>query len=649
LGKALTASLFDGHVDGIDELGHVFGWASTHAPGIPARLLLRVDGKNVREIVADQFREDLVHGGLPNPACAFWFLIPDELRDGKRHKAELFLAASGEPLRNSPHEFCLGEYAPPVASRRDNLVPNAGFAEWPSGLRVAVTKAFTEFCSGWFLDPSRGSVVPSILCSVDRAHDLALRPDAYALRITVEQAPDRAYQRIIVPLGIDPAGLGDLRLSLGVRRPPHAEPGALHVREIFMGTAIGHRVRKISTIRKMLNAQGTQRILGIPVSRPGADVALEEGEQVALVIDLAGEGTVMLFSPELGPAPPLLREANAAVGEFEDGYIQDQVSFLKLGTIWSAAAAAVPGAIGQEPRPALPVRSTRGHHGVPFVQIIVPVFNAAVHVEELLRSIQACTPSPHEVLVFDDGSDDFTRERIARWEAIDPRIRYHRHPENLGYTRNVNVAMQSTVAEHVVLINSDTIVTDGWLTRLYQALSVDDRTAAAGPLSNAASWQSIPRTRTPGGEWMLNLFPNGVTPEDVAILVDRLSTAHYPEFPLLNGFCTLFRRSALEVAGFYDDEAFPEGYGEENDLCLRLGRLGYRLRVADDAYVHHKKSVSFGNTRRKALSRRANQILRSKHPEAKIAELEERMRTEPSIIALRHRLLAALGVEPGAD
>lgn len=614
MGQQAIATLFDGHVDGVDDDGFLFGWASTSQPGVAARLLVRIDGVTVGDVVADQFREDLIHGGLPNSSCAFWYPIPEDMRDGREHRAEIIFAFDGRALRSSPHPFRLGDGALAEAPRGDNLIPNAGFDSWPGGLRVAVAKRFTEFCSGWLFD-FRKNTHSIVTCSVDKARDLALLPDAYALRIDIEQAPLEGYQRIIVPFAPGATALHDLRLSLGMRRPPHAEPGALHIREIFLGAVAKTKVRKIGTVRRMLAPRGTLRLLGVPITSDRAIVLAPE-EVPAIVIDLAGNGELTLFSPELGRGSPPPRDAHAIVGAFEDPWIQEQIPFLRLGQIWGARLPALAGDLGKEPATVHPARAPRGHDGVPFIQIVVPVFNAAVHVEDLLRSIQACTPTPHEILIFDDGSDEYTRERISRWEAIDPRIRYHRHPSNLGYTRNINVAVQSTVADYVLLINSDTIVTPNWLTKMYQTLMIDDQTAAVGPLSNAASWQSIPRTRTPTGDWMLNLLPDGMTPADVAALVEQLSAALSPEFPLLNGFCTLFRRAAIEAAGYFDDQAFPEGYGEENDLCLRLGRLGYRLRIADDAYVHHKKSVSFGAGRRKTLTRRANMLLRSRHPES---------------------------------
>jgi GT2 family glycosyltransferase len=124
-----------------------------------------------------------------------------------------------------------------------------------------------------------------------------------------------------------------------------------------------------------------------------------------------------------------------------------------------------------------------------------------------------------------------------------------------------------------------------------------------------------------------------------------LSELDFPVVPLVNGFCTLFRRDALEAIGWFDDDTFPEGYGEENDLCIRLGQAGWQLRIADHAYVHHKKSRSFGAARRTTLASAAAKALRSRHPTVAIDQLEAAMQGCEPINRLRTRLTAALRTE----
>ena len=71
----------------------------------------------------------------------------------------------------------------------------------------------------------------------------------------------------------------------------------------------------------------------------------------------------------------------------------------------------------------------------------------------------------------------------------------------------------------------------------------------------------------------------------------------YPLVPTGNGFCMLVRRACLDEVGLLDAEAFPRGYGEENDFCMRAGRAGWRHVIDDCTYVFHDRSKSFGEAK----------------------------------------------------
>jgi GT2 family glycosyltransferase len=638
------SKLADGYVDGIDDAGWIFGWASSTQPGVLVELLISIDGEDVGEIAADQFRDDLAKSGLPNPNCAFWYSVPTKYCDGMQHSIKICDRNSREQLRNTPLQFKISnELVPAQADQTVNLVPNAQYDQWPSGLRVEIVDRFQQFCSGWYFDYSAGHQ-PKAVISVQRPDNIALSDNEYAIEISIKQHEPGGYQRLIVPLEAKVLQVANSRFSIGLRRAPSATAADLHVQEIFIGALSTRTLRKVSSICKKLAPRGTHRILNAPIS-PSFVNEMREGEQLAIVIDLCGSGSMLLFHPDLRKVPQIINYDEAVIGEFEDRHIQEQVNYLKLNKIWQIAVPAVASRVGQEAVPAIRVRSDQTVESLPFVQVVVPVFNASIHVEELVRSLIAHTSGPFQILLFDDGSDQFGLERTQRLQEFDPRVRYHRHENNIGYTRNINFALQSTVADYIVLLNSDTIVTPRWLDKMYSALISGEKIAAVGPVSNAASWQSVPRTKSPNGEWVVNAFPSGTTPDDVARLVELHSLAMWPEFPLLNGFCTLFRREALEQVGYFDDQAFPEGYGEENDLCLRLASLGWGLRVCDDTYVHHKKSQSFGSDRRKELSKKGNLVMRSKHPETDILALEDLMRTSFPMNELRSRLTLALQSE----
>jgi glycosyltransferase involved in cell wall biosynthesis len=140
----------------------------------------------------------------------------------------------------------------------------------------------------------------------------------------------------------------------------------------------------------------------------------------------------------------------------------------------------------------------------------------------------------------------------------------------------------------------------------------DPQIGIVGPLSNTASWQSIPQVES-DGDWASNALPPAMTASDIARLVARYSGRIYPPMPFLNGFCLLLHRGLLEEIGTFDEDSFGQGYGEENDYALRARKAGWKLALADDAYVYHAQSRSYSSSTRKQLSERAGKVLAQKH------------------------------------
>jgi GT2 family glycosyltransferase len=145
------------------------------------------------------------------------------------------------------------------------------------------------------------------------------------------------------------------------------------------------------------------------------------------------------------------------------------------------------------------------------------------------------------------------------------------------------------------------VVTKNWLNGLLHCGLSDPSVKAVGPLSNAATIQSIPKVRDSLGNFTINSLPASASPDDVGELLRRISRRSFPRTPMLNGFCLLLHRPTIKALGFFDEIHFSVGYGEETDLCLRLTNAGYKLAIADNVYVHHFKSASFGSENRKKL------------------------------------------------
>lgn len=284
------------------------------------------------------------------------------------------------------------------------------------------------------------------------------------------------------------------------------------------------------------------------------------------------------------------------------------------------------------------------------IDIVVPVYNALDDVKLCLHSLARHTDGfKVRVLVVNDGSDEVTTQWLREFCASDSLFQLIEHPANKGYTCAVNTGLRASTADYVITQNSDTIVPAGWLQGMVRCMKSDHKIGVVGPLSNAASWQNVPVLRDESGGFAVNDLPQGQTVDTMAKLVASASNRQYPRLPFVNGFCFMIRRSVIDSVGYMDEENFPVGYGEENDYCIRVADAGFELVIADDVYVFHAKSKSFGHERRKFLSERGTQSLKQKHTPEKYAARVAAVKRTDALDAMRVQIQAALAQQSSAD
>jgi len=87
------------------------------------------------------------------------------------------------------------------------------------------------------------------------------------------------------------------------------------------------------------------------------------------------------------------------------------------------------------------------------VSVIVPVYNEAAHVDELLQAIHA-SPVRKEVIIVDDGSTDGTREMLKSMPLADD-VTVIFHEKNSGKGAAVRTALEYARGEYVLIQDSD--------------------------------------------------------------------------------------------------------------------------------------------------------------------------------------------------
>ncbi len=242
------------------------------------------------------------------------------------------------------------------------------------------------------------------------------------------------------------------------------------------------------------------------------------------------------------------------------------------------------------------------------VDIIIPVYNQGALVRQCIESVLNCRcASYNQIFVVDDASNEKTLVEYLKSLDNLPDIRVIHNQENLGFAKSTNVAMKQS-SNDVLLLNSDTVVTEDWLSKIQQAAYIRDDIATVSPLSNNASICSIPECCE------ANAIPDGFTTDSFAEAVERISLRIYPEVPSTVGFCMYIKRKTLSKVGYFNEEVFKKGYGEENDLCMRLAAQGYKHIIDDSTFVYHFGSASFPKEKQMILLSAGVDLVGRLHP-----------------------------------
>jgi len=190
------------------------------------------------------------------------------------------------------------------------------------------------------------------------------------------------------------------------------------------------------------------------------------------------------------------------------------------------------------------------------------------------------TIRPAEIIVVDNGSTDGTRDYLQTLRDVTIIL----NDENRGFAAGNNQGIEASTGDYVVLLNNDTVVTEGWLCRLIQAAELSPQVGMAGPRSNYVQnpfqqvenvpYQNMDEMQAFAREW-------AVSNKNRYFLTTKLV-----------GFCLLIKRPVIEKVGLLD-ESFGLGNFEDDDYGVRVRKAGYFLAVAGDVFIHHYGNQAF--------------------------------------------------------
>lgn len=256
------------------------------------------------------------------------------------------------------------------------------------------------------------------------------------------------------------------------------------------------------------------------------------------------------------------------------------------------------------------------------IDIIIPIFNAHDDLQACLKRVQRFTRPEHRVILIDDASTD---PRIAplltAFAASRAGVSLISLTQNGGFVQAVNLGLDRSRG-HVVLLNTDAFVGEGWVDRLMAPILADPTAASVTPMTNNGEIASVP------------IICQGATLAEGAIdRIDAVARRFDPlsaivDAPTGVGFCMAMSRYWLEKVPRFD-VAFGRGYGEEVDWCQRIAALGGRNVLTGAVFVEHRGGMSFSTEKRRLIEDH-NRLIAHRYPDYD-ASVFRFIRTDPGV------------------
>lgn len=205
-----------------------------------------------------------------------------------------------------------------------------------------------------------------------------------------------------------------------------------------------------------------------------------------------------------------------------------------------------------------------------------------------LRSLAALSYPEYSVILIDNGCHEFSPTEL---NALLPGARYLQTESNRGFAGGANLGIQHALeagADYVFLLNNDAVVEPDALSEMVRVAEAEPSVGIVGAL--LLQMERPGRLEAAGVRVDLHwgrLFETGFGEDDHG------QYDHVNDVAAVSGGAMLLTHAVCERLAGFDERYFC--YLEDVDLCLRAQRVGFRVRLAPRARVHHKGKGSSGS------------------------------------------------------
>jgi len=203
------------------------------------------------------------------------------------------------------------------------------------------------------------------------------------------------------------------------------------------------------------------------------------------------------------------------------------------------------------------------------VSVCIPTYNRADYLIQSVKSVLNQAYNNFELIICDDGSTDDTPAVVSQWN--DDRIRYIRHPKNIGRSKNMRSGFDAAQGNYFIKFDDDDALTSEFLEKTVAVLEAEpsvDFVCTNHWVIDKNGKRDESATKENEAKWGKDKLNQGIIPD--------LMRQTF-EYQSLQVGSTLFRRACLQDV----DYMRPEADGcEDFDLLVRLaiaGKQGYFL------------------------------------------------------------------------